>query len=417
VRRRLLSSTLAIALLAILTLGVPLAILARHEVLASARDRLQTKAATVAASVEDSVDRGQVLTSQRLGKIASSDRVIVTTANGKRVVAGAPIPGDLVGVTISGAGATVTVQEPRSVSADQARNVTLLVGGLSVLSTAAAVALAFRQARTITAPLAGLAERAHRLGRGDFVSAPVMSGVAEIDEISLSLERSAAQIGALIELQRQFAADAAHQLRTPLTGIGLRLDEISFQAGEAVREEVDQAQRQLKRLNDVITTLLARARDDSAAPTDLDLTALVRQEAQAWERVLTRQGRGLRLELGAGAVAHGRREHIVAITSSLLENALHHGIGDINVAVGSDSEGVWLSVRDSGTGIPLELGNTVFVRSVTGSHSAGSGIGLALAHALAEADGGTLYIADPDRARLVARFPSSAPSSTRSPSR
>lgn len=408
----MLVSTLAIALLAILTLGVPLAILARHEVLSSARDRLQAKAATVAASVEDTLDRGQPLTSQRLAKIAASDRVIVTTANETQVTAGAPIRGDLVGVTMSGAAATVTVQEPQSVTADQARNVTLLVAGLAVLSTAAAVALAFRQARTLAAPLARLAERAHRLGRGDFALTPVISGVAEIDAISLSLERSAAQIGALIELQKEFAADAAHQLRTPLTGIGLRLDEIAFQAGESVREEVDQAQRQLERLNDVITTLLARARDDSAEPTDLDLAALVRQEALAWERVLTRQGRGLHLELGGGAVAHGRREHIHAITSALLENALHHGTGNISIAVGSDPTGVWLSVEDSGSGIPPELGDTVFVRSVTGNHSAGSGIGLALARALAEADGGTLDIAGPDRARLIARFARSEPRST-----
>lgn len=102
-----------------------------------------------------------------------------------------------------------------------------------------------------------------------------------------------------------------------------------IQACETVREEVDHAQRQLQRLNDVITALLARARDDSAAPTHLDLTALVRQEAgvgtgtdEARPQPAAQPGRWR-----GGAVAHERREHIVAITSSLLENALHYGTG------------------------------------------------------------------------------------------
>lgn len=89
---------------------------------------------------------------------------------------------------VNGVGATVTIHEPRSISADQARNVTLLVAGLAMLLTAAAVALAFRQAGTITAPPARLGEQAHQLGRGDFVLAPVISGVAGLDAISSSLE-------------------------------------------------------------------------------------------------------------------------------------------------------------------------------------------------------------------------------------
>ena len=93
------------------------------------------------------------------------------------------------------------------------------------------------------------------------------------------LEPSARQLRTTSELQRDFASDAAHQLRTPLTGIGLRLEELTRIGDAAVRAEADDALGQVERLDRVIGVLLARARGDAAEPTRIDLSQLLEHEA------------------------------------------------------------------------------------------------------------------------------------------
>jgi len=100
----------------------------------------------------------------------------------------------------------------------------------------------------LTKPLSELAERADALGRGDFAPTAVDSGIPEIDGVSHVLERSGQQLAVMIEHQRDFASDAAHQLRTPLTGIGLRLDEMSRIGNAAVQQEAEDALTQVDRL-------------------------------------------------------------------------------------------------------------------------------------------------------------------------
>ncbi len=392
-RRRLVVSTLLIALVCVIGLGVPLAVVARRQVTTSALQRLHQQAQIVAAGLEDRLSSRQPITAALLGRLLPEQRVLVTTAHGERVASGAPTRGEIVQTSLVVAGAKITVQESRGTITSRSRSVTLLVVGLGLLATMTAIALALRQAKRLAGPLSELADRADALGRGDFTQTRLRTGIPEIDEISDVLNRSAHQIGGLIELQRDFAADAAHQIRTPLTGVALRLEEVTYLSDGAIRTEAEAALAQVERLNHVITSLLARARGDSAQPTPVDLPSLVREESDTWKRVLAARGRDLELDLAPAAIVLARRSHLTTILTTLLDNALRHGAGTITIAVDLDAHDVRLRVRDEGKGIPVNLRERVFDRTVSGNR--GTGIGLALARSLAEAEGASLDVVGP----------------------
>jgi signal transduction histidine kinase len=225
--------------------------------------------------------------------------------------------------------------------------------------------------------------------------------------VSGELERSARQLGTFIDLQQQFASDAAHQLRTPLTSIGLHLDEISRVGDEAVREESEVALAQVERLDDVISSLLARARGDSAEPVLLDLAALIADGCTSWERVLAQAGRRLHCEVRPPIPVRARREHLLGVLASLLDNAVTHGAGDISVRADRSGSTAVLRVRDDGPGVGKELQPHVFERRVSGGQ--GTGIGLALARSLAAAEFGVLTLSDSDPAEFVLTLPTAAP--------
>jgi signal transduction histidine kinase len=395
-RTRLLRSTLAIALVAVVTLGVPLLLVARHQVWTSARDGLRQQAASVAAGLEDQLDARRPVDVTRYAQALPHRRIVVVTASGSHSSAGPTLTGAVLQSSVTVTGNTITVQAARGPTVTRAREVSLLVLGLALLAVAAAVGLALAQARRLTRPLSELLDRADALGRGEFTGAAVDSGIAEIDGISRVLERSARQLGTVIELQRDFASDAAHQLRTPLTGIGLRLDELTRIGDSAVRDEAEDALAQVTRLDRVISVLLARARGDAAEPTTVDLASLLGHEAQAWSRALAKRGRALVLEVPQGLVVHARREHLAGVLSCLLDNALQHGAGTVRIVGSRSATGAaQVTVTDQGSGVPADLAEHVFDRRVSGTQ--GTGIGLALARSLAAAEGGQLTLVEPNR--------------------
>jgi signal transduction histidine kinase len=394
-RTRLLRSTLAIALVAVVTLGVPLLLVARHQVWTSSKDNLRQEAVSVAAGLEDQLDARHPVDLSRYAEALPRRRIIVVASSGAKSTAGPKLNGRVLQATVSVTGNTITVQADRGPTVTRAREVTLLVAGLALLAVASAVGLALRQARRLTQPLSELLERADALGHGEFSPSAVVSGIPEIDGISRVLERSAQQLGTVIELQRNFASDAAHQLRTPLTGIGLRLDELSRIGDEAVRAESEDALAQVERLDRVISALLARARGDAADPTPVDLAALLQHEVIAWNRALAERGRRLEVAVEPGMVVQARRDHLAGVVSCLLDNALQHGSGTVRLTGKRTDRGADVEVVDEGAGVPAALAAHVFDRQVSGSH--GTGIGLALARSLAAAEGGVLTLVGSNR--------------------
>ncbi len=393
-RRRLLTSTLAIALACVVVLGVPLALLARDQVWTSARDRLREQATGVAAGLEDRLDADRPIDVRRYLTALPDRRIVVHPTHGATISAGPSWDGPVFRATVVVGGNRITVEAPSRPVTERARRVSLVVVGLAGLAAVAAVGLALWQTRRLARPVADLVRRADALGRGQFAASVLTSGVPEIDRISEVLERSARQVGALVTLQREFASDAAHQLRTPLTSVGLHLEEITTIGDPAVRDEASAALAQVERLEGVITALLARARGNALEPEFLDLAELVADSATSWQRVLARQDRRLILDLAGPVAVLARRDHLHSVLASLLDNAVSHGRGTVTVTVRAAGDQARLAVHDEGPGVPEHLAAPIFTRRVSGS--LGTGIGLALARALATAESGTLEL-HPDR--------------------
>jgi len=168
----------------------------------------------------------------------------------------------------------------------------------------------------------------------------------------------------------------------------------------------DDALAQVTRLDDVITSLLARARGDSAEPEILDLGDIATEGSTAWDHVLSRAGRRLERTIEPQVHVLARREHVLGVISSLLDNAVSHGRGGVTLKVGRRREAAELAVSDEGDGVSADLLPAIFDRQVSGRH--GTGIGLALAHSLAAAEGGTLSVERPSL--FVLRLPLVDPS-------
>src|SRR5256885_235354 len=157
----------------------------------------------------------------------------------------------------------------------------------AVIAVAAALAgwlravLAGRLAR----PVEELAEAAGRLGAGDPRPLGRRYGVADLDQVADGLDTSARRLGSLLAADRELTADASHQLRTPLTALSMRLEEMIAAADDpdVVREEGSAALAHAERLADVVTQLLSPARRATASAGALTgLDGIVQQQVIQW---------------------------------------------------------------------------------------------------------------------------------------
>ncbi len=270
---------------------------------------------------------------------------------------------------------------------------TVVILGLagSVLALAAATGMGVLQAKVLRAPLAGLQRRAETLGSGQKREQLRSSGIAEVDRVAELLERSADRVDRLIAAERQFASDASHQLRTPLTALSMRLEEIlQAEDQQTVREEAGSALAQVERLATVVEHLLENVRDNNLRAGPVPLDDVVLQQVVEWEPAFAARQRIVKATGTRGLVALATPNGLSQVLATLLENSLIHGDGMVTVSTRSTGISLVVEVTDEGAGVPAELGARIFERSVSGRK--GTGLGLAVARELAEADGGRLEL-------------------------
>ena len=261
----------------------------------------------------------------------------------------------------------------------------------AAVAVAGAAALGHWQGAVASVPLASLAARAESLGSGQTRVQVQRSGIAEVDRVALLLERSGDRLDRLIATERQFASDASHQLRTPLTALSMRLEEI-LQAEDphTVREEARSALAQVERLATVVEHLLDSVRDNNLRAGPVPLDEVVLQQIVEWEPAFAAAGRTVRALGTRGLVALATPNGLSQVLATLLENSLIHGAGTVSVSTRSTGISLVVEVTDEGPGVPGDLGARIFERSVSGRR--GTGLGLAVARELAEADGGRLEL-------------------------
>jgi signal transduction histidine kinase len=310
-----------------------------------------------------------------------------------RVVQEGPRPSGSVRTQVATAvGMRVVAQVPQSAVTADVVQLLLTVLGVAGSSAVAAVLTASRQSGQFTRPLAVLADNADRVGRGESRLQPIRSGIEELDRVADGLSRSAQSIAATLAAEREFASDASHQLRTPLTALSMRLEEISTSRdiGE-VQEEARVALYQVERLTQVVDGLLARSRrTHRETMIALDLNLLLRRQVEEWAPAFRERGRELRLAPLEPLRVRATPSALSQVAATLIENSLQHGGGAATIAGRRIGGSVVVEFTDDGPGIPPELGSQVFERSVSSSGS--TGLGLALARDLAEADGGRLEL-------------------------
>ena len=253
--------------------------------------------------------------------------------------------------------------------------VALLVA--TALALAVAAWVADRRALRVSHFLRTLGERAERLAPGDPRPVPLNSGIEEVDRLDAALARGAQQGAKRLASERDFAADASHQLRTPLTALLMRLEEIaSTDDLTVVGEEATIAIGQVERLSRVVDDLMSRTRSGVETNPAVSLDSVLASLQREWQPAFAAARRSIHVSGERGL--RGRATPVA------------HGAGTVEVAARRSGPSVVIEVSDTGAGVAPTLAPHIFERAVS---SSGSGLGLSLARDLAEAAGGRLELA------------------------
>ncbi|KRE62227.1 HAMP domain-containing sensor histidine kinase [Nostocoides sp. Soil756] len=261
----------------------------------------------------------------------------------------------------------------------------------ALLALVVAVWLAERTVLRLDGLVRTLRERADRLAAGDTRPVPLTSGIEELDRLDAALVRGAQQGAKRLASERDFAADASHQLRTPLTALLMRLEEISTTEDlEVVAEESAIAIGQVERLSKVVDDLMGRARSGVEASPSVSLDSVLASLQREWQPPFASARRSIHVSGERGLLVRATPVALGQILTTLLENSLAYGRGTVEISARRAGPSVVIEVSDTGDGVSPALAPHIFERSVS---SSGSGLGLSLARDLAEAVGGRLELA------------------------
>jgi signal transduction histidine kinase len=440
-----------VTLLAIVALGVPLALNLRDRVDSEVRAQARSQVDVVAATASDLLGPGSRPRLRRLVQTAAesvSGRVLVVDGRGsvladsagggelgadysQRPEIAAALRGDAfqrvrhsdtlntdllataVPIVRSGR-ANGAVRVTQSVAAVH-RAVRRTLGGLALIAgvvLALGVLAGLVIARQISRPMRRLTGAARQIAHGDLDHRAPVEGSAEQRSLAQSFNEMTDKLARAVATEKRFVADASHQLRTPLTGLRLRLEEASHAATTADAEpDLREGMREVDRMAGMVDELLAlsRAQNGSGPGSELDPVDIADDSVERWQAAARERGVDLvRAHDRAPARVFGAAPDAERALDSLIENAiLYSGRGRVSVRVnGRDIE-----VLDDGPGLASGEEDEVFERFHRGTAgragASGTGLGLSIARQLAERWGGGVTLANREHgggARAVLRL-------------
>jgi len=435
VRRRILVSYLALAVVVLVALEVPLGVLVsrreRDALRAEARRDATSLAVLAAEEIEHPSGHDLDRLAARYFKETGAEVVIVDRAGGPlvslspaeregatdlvdetsaarsgRVVVGGrqdegrPVQSAAVPVSANDGGVVgaVLVSIPAGAAEHRVRLFGVGLAALALLVLAAVVVVGSRLARSVTRPLVELEGVARQFGDGSLTSRARDAGPPELRSMAEVFNRMADRLEEMVRSQRQFVADASHQLRSPLTALRLRLETVDLDDRIMAERRLDQAGGEVARLSRLVDGLLvlASAEHGNGTPQPVDAARVVGERAGTWAAFA--EERGVRLIVtGADHVVMVAAVvgHLEQILDNLLANAIEASPEEtsVDITVGTKEDRIEVWVDDHGPGLDDEQRRSAFDRFWQGDRATGkSGLGLAISRQLARAGEGDLTL-------------------------
>ncbi|MHB2169580.1 ATP-binding protein [Alsobacter sp. R-9] len=290
----------------------------------------------------------------------------------------------------------------------------LAILGCAAVGLAGGVVMGFGMVRRIEA----IASTSQRIISGNLSERiPVRGSGDELDRLATTLNEMLERIEILMETTRQVSNDIAHDLRTPLSRLRRRLEAVvnSHDRIDVLKEEVSDAIAELDEILSTFSALLRIAEIEVHSRRlgfgKVDLSALVQVLAETYAPVAEDSGNTLSCEVAENVFAWGDTDLLTQLLSNLIENAIRHCPQGTKISIVLDERGGQpvVVVADDGPGIPVDERDKVFRRFYRLERSRttpGSGLGLALASAVAEVHGARLSLEDNrPGTRFVLMFP------------
>ncbi len=365
---------MAAVVTAVVAFAVPLAIAARQLLVSQEWGELQGAALVTAARTDtahlatgDQVETPpvggitiEVLDARRRAGIGS--RPVAADPLLDRALRGTPAQGQedgqLVAVVPLVAGEVVVGAVRASSPASALWRLTGLIWAAMAVAAAAAVLLAWavtrRRVRVLVGPVERLAVDARALGGPVFTRSDRRSGLPEVDSVADALDETAGRLQALLTRERAFSAHASHQLRTPLAGLELILEEVLDSRSGDPWTALGEALTVARRLEGTIDDVLVLTRPDSnrpAAAAPLTMRGLADEVTDRWHGELARAGRRLSTSVEppeTAAATSAPAASVRQILDVLLANALHHGRGPVQVRLRRVATHLAVDVEDDG---------------------------------------------------------------------
>lgn len=283
----------------------------------------------------------------------------------------------------------VTVTEPVSVRTGRTSRTLVLLGLFAALLVAASAGLGWQLTRSITSRFEQIHSAALRIGDGDFAHRVPPTGLPEFDRVGNALSRTAERLETMVKRERAFSAEASHQMRTPIASLRVALEAELLDPRADRTLVLQEGLITLDRLAATVESLLALRR---GAPTDrdaLDSRRLLTEALERWRQPFQQRRRSIRLltveelpveiKVSGTALAH--------VLDVLIDNALQHGRGTVDIRGVRRERGYSILVADQGS---IAEPNDLFL--ARGQARRAGGIGLALARTLAAAEGASLRL-------------------------
>jgi two-component system OmpR family sensor kinase len=230
---------------------------------------------------------------------------------------------------------------------------------------------------------------------------PVPPTGDELERLGVTLNEMLGRLEHALQRERDFVADAGHELRTPLALLRTELELALRHDGsaEGLRVAVRRSSTEVERLSQLAEDLLLIARSDGGRLAlqveDIDVRVLLESSRSRFEWRAAEEGRPIVVAATDGDQVRGDRVRLEQALGNLVDNALRHGGG--RIVLGSEAEGTVtkLHVRDEGAGFPADFRDRAFERFSRADSSRGRGgvgLGLAIVAEIARAHGGVVGI-------------------------